>query len=83
MIYDFLLGSMELSRNYIRASLLEYNELIILTVTFFIREANPNVLSDSLTAEGEEFNVQMTEMRASPERDGWSIRVSFEFRKGT
>lgn len=53
------------------------------TATFFTREANPNVLRDSLTAEGDGFKVQMTEIRASPESDGWSIRVSFEFRKGT
>jgi hypothetical protein len=53
------------------------------TATFFTREANPNVLRDSLTAEGDGFKVHMTEIRASPESDGWSIRVSFEFRKGT
>lgn len=54
-----------------------------LTATFFTREANPNVLSDSLRADGDGLRVQMTEIRASPDKEGWSIRVSLELRKGT
>jgi hypothetical protein len=48
-----------------------------------MRCANKRVFVDSGTALVSGLRVQMTEMRASPESDGWSILVSFEFRKGT
>jgi len=54
-----------------------------LTETFFTLEAKPSVLRDSLTADGDGLMVQITDIRASPDRDGCNIRVSFEFRKGT
>ena len=38
---------------------------------------------DSAMASLEGFIVQMTDIRASPDREGWSMRVSFEFRNGT
>jgi hypothetical protein len=53
------------------------------TATLFTRDAKPKVLNDSLTVEGDGLSVQMTEIRASPESEGCSMRVSFEFRKGT
>ena len=59
------------------------NMAVRLTATFLTLEANPNVLSDSLTAEGAVLMVHITEIRASPDREGCSIRVSLEFRKGT
>jgi hypothetical protein len=53
------------------------------TCTRFTRAANNNVLVLSPTAPGSGLSVQMTEMRALPERECCSMRVSLELRKGT
>jgi hypothetical protein len=51
--------------------------------TFLMRCANSNVLVDSATALTSGLSVQTTEMRASPESEGCSMRVSLELRNGT
>ena len=38
---------------------------------------------DSTTAETSGFIVQMTDILALPDREGWSILVNLEFRNGT
>lgn len=48
-----------------------------------MRCANSNVLVDSATALTSGLSVQITEMRASPESEGCSMRVSLELRNGT
>lgn len=53
------------------------------SATFLTRCANRSVLVVSATAPASGLMVQMTEIRASPESDGWSMRVSLEFRNGT
>lgn len=53
------------------------------TWTFLIPWANLRVLVVSATALVSGLMVQMTEMRALPESEGSSMRVSFELRKGT
>lgn len=40
------------------------------------------MLVDSAIADGSGLMVQMTYMRELPDNDGWSIRVSLEFRNG-
>jgi len=55
----------------------------IFTWTHLIRFANCSVLILSLTAPGSGLIVQITLIRAFPDNDGWSIRVSLELRKGT
>jgi hypothetical protein len=54
-----------------------------LRATFLIRCAKRSVLVDSATAFVSGLIVQTTDIRASPDRDGWSMRVSFELRNGT
>jgi hypothetical protein len=49
-----------------------------LTETFLTLAANCNVLVDSAIALGCGFSVHMTEIRASPEREDWSMRVSLQ-----
>lgn len=48
-----------------------------------MRCAKRRVDVDSATAEESGLIVQMTEMRALPESEGCSMRVSFELRNGT
>lgn len=51
--------------------------------TFLILWAKSRVLVDSPTASLLGLIVHTTEMRASPDSEGCSIRVSLELRKGT
>ena len=81
-IDDFFLCCTELIIRHFVSSPGAYRDEI-LTWTFFTRCANKRVLVLSVTALGSGFTVQMTLIRASPESDGCSIRVSFEFRYGT
>jgi hypothetical protein len=48
-----------------------------------IRCAKSRVAVDSVTADGSGLMVHITEMRALPESEGSSFRVSLELRKGT
>ena len=48
-----------------------------------MRAAKPSVDVVSPIADAEPFSVQITDILALPDKDGWSIRVSLEFRYGT